>query len=253
MGFAVITGAASGIGACTAKRLKAQGYDVIGIDLKNADIKADLSTVKGRKNAIKQANEMTKGKIDRLVIAAGLGGHLDDGQLVAKVNYFGAVSLLDGLRDALEKSNGRCVVIGSNSSQMRTNPQAPMVEAMLEGDEAKTVEVIGDFHAAAVYGHSKHALTRAVRRRAADWGERGISINVIAPGPTETPMLDGVKDHPTISKSLDMIPIPQKRFGRPDEIADIIEFMLSDSADYMQGSVIYVDGGTDAQLRPDAF
>jgi len=50
-----------------------------------------------------------------------------------------------------------------------------------------------------------------------------------------------------------MIPIPQKRFGRPDEIADIIEFMLSDTADYMQGSVIYVDGGTDAQLRPDAF
>ena len=128
-----------------------------------------------------------------------------------------------------------------------------MVEAMLEGDETKTIEVIGDFHAAAVYGHSKHALTRAVRRRAADWGERGISINVIAPGPTETPMLDGVKDHPTISKSLDMIPIPQKRFGRPDEIADIIEFMLSDTADYMQGSVIYVDGGTDAQMRPDAF
>ena len=253
MGFAVITGAASGIGACTAKRLAAQGYEVIGIDLKNVDIKADLSTVRGRENAVKQAIDMTNGKIDRLVIAAGLGGHLDDGQLVAKVNYFGAVSLLDGLRDALEKSNGRCVVIGSNSSQMRTNTQAPMVEAMLEGDEAKTVEVIGDFHAAAVYGHSKHALTRAVRRRAADWGERGISINVIAPGPTETPMLDGVKDHPTISKSLDMIPIPRKRFGRPDEIADIIEFMLSDTADYMQGSVIYVDGGTDAQLRPDAF
>jgi len=241
MGFAVITGAASGIGACTTKRLKAQGYDVIGIDLKNVDIKADLSTVKGRETAVKQALEMTKGKIERLVIAAGLGGHLDDGQLVAKVNYFGAVSLLDGLRDALEKSNGRCVVIGSNSSQMRTNPQSPMVEAMLEGDETKTMEVIGDFHAAAVYGHSKHALTRAVRRRAADWGERGISINVIAPGPTETPMLDGVKDHPTISKSLDMIPIPQKRFGRPDEIADIIEFMLSDTADYMQGSVLYVD------------
>ena len=253
MGIAVITGAASGIGACVKARLENQGFDIIGIDLKGEAISADLSTAEGRQKAIDKALELSGGKIDRLVLAAGLGGHLDDGQLVAKVNYFGAVSLLDGLRDALANSKGRCVVIGSNSSQMRTNPQAPMVEAMLEGDEAKTIEVIGDFHAAAVYGHSKHALTRAVRRRAADWGERGISINVIAPGPTETPMLDGVKDHPTISKSLDMIPIPQKRFGRPDEIADIIEFMLSDTADYMQGSVIYVDGGTDAQLRPDAF
>jgi len=234
-------------------RLAAQGHEIIGIDLKGETISADLSTPEGRQSAIGEALKMSGGKIDRLVLAAGLGGHLENGALVARVNYFGAVSLLDGLKDALAATKGRCVVIGSNSSQMRTNPKAPMVEAMLEGDEAKTVEVIGDFHAAMVYGHSKHAVTRAVRRRAAEWGELGISLNVIAPGPTETPMLNEVKDHPTISKSLEMIPIPQKRFGTPDEIADIIEFLLSDTADYMQGSVIYVDGGTDAQLRPDAF
>jgi len=253
MGTAVITGSASGIGACVKARLEAQGFEIIGIDLKGEAIDADLSTVDGRQAAIDQALNMSNGKIDRLVLAAGLGGHLDDGALVARVNYFGAVSLVDGLRDALEQTNGRCVVIGSNSAQMRTNADAPMVEAMLAGDEEKAVDVIGDFHAATVYGHSKHALTRAVRRRAQLWGERGISINVIAPGPTETPMLNGVKEHPTISKSLDMIPIPQKRFARPDEIAEIIEFLLSDTADYMQGSVIYVDGGTDAQIRPDAF
>jgi len=253
MGIAVITGAASGIGARVKARLEAQGHEIIGIDLKGEAISVDLSTPEGRQAAIDKTLEMSGGKIDRLVLAAGLGGHLEDGALVARVNYFGAVSLLDGLRDALAKTNGRCVVIGSNSAQMRTDPKAPMVEAMLEEDEAKTIEVIGDYHAAMVYGHSKHALTRAARRRAADWGELGISINVIAPGPTETPMLDGVKEHPTISKSLDMIPIPQKRFGNPDEIADIIEFLLSDTADYMQGSVIYVDGGTDAQVRPDAF
>ncbi len=253
MGTAVITGAASGIGACVKARLKAQGYDIIGIDLKGEAISADLSTVDGRQSAIDKALDMSGGKIDRLVLAAGLGGHLENGALVARVNYFGAVALLDGFKEALAATKGRCVVIGSNSAQMRTDPKAPMVEAMLEGNEAKTIEIIGGFHAAMVYGHSKHALTRAVRRRAAEWGELGISLNVIAPGPTETPMLEGVKEHPTISKSLEMIPIPQKRFGRAEEITDIIEFLLSDTADYMQGSVIYVDGGTDAQLRPDAF
>ena len=66
-------------------------------------------------------------------------------------------------------------------------------------------------------------------------------------------MFRGAADHPVIGKSVDAIPIPQKRTASPDEIAGVIEFMLSDAAAYMQGSIIYVDGGTDAQLRPDAF
>ncbi len=253
MKTAVVSGAASGIGAKVRERLEAQGFSVIGIDLKGTEITADLSTGDGRQNAIKAALEKSDQRIDRLVLAAGLGGHLDDGQLVARVNYFGAVELLDGLRPAVEAAVGRTVVIGSNSAQMRTNPEAPMVEAMLAGDEAKTIDIIGDAHGALVYAHSKHALTRAVRRRAADWGEAGIRMNVVAPGPTETAMLQGVKDHPTISKSLEMIPIPQKRFATADEIADVIEFLLSDPAAHIHGSVLYVDGGSDAQIRPDGF
>ncbi len=253
MSNAVITGSASGFGAELRKRLEAQGHNVIGIDLRDSEITADLSTPEGREKAVTQTLDKCGGKIDRLVLAAGLGGHIENGALVAKVNYFGTVELLDGFKPALESTKGRCVVIGSNSAQMRTDPESPMVQAMLADEEAKTLEIIGDMHAALVYASSKHALTRAVRRRAADWGQAGITINVIAPGPSETPMLQGVKDHPTISKSLDLIPIPKKRFGRINEMADIMMFMMSDSADYMQGSVIYVDGGTDAQLRPDGF
>jgi len=253
MKYAVVSGAGSGIGALVRKRLENQGFSVICIDVKNGEVIADLSTEEGRESAIKQTLDMCGGKMDRLVLAAGLGGHLDDGALVARVNYFGAVALMDGFKDALAETGGRCVVIGSNSSQLRIDPNSPIVEAMLSGDESQAMDVIGDTPATGVYGNSKHAVTRAVRRRAADWGHAGISINVIAPGPTQTAMLQGVIDHPVISKSLDMIPIPQKRFGTPEEMADIIEFMLSDTADYMQGSVIYVDGGTDAQIRPDAF
>ncbi len=253
MKTAIVTGAASGLGAETKKRLEKQGFNVIGIDLRNAEICADLSTDDGRQSAIDQALELSGGKIDRLVLAAGLGGHIENGQLVAKVNYFGTVILLDGLEAALEATSGRCVVIGSNTAQLGADPNSPMIVAMLEGDESKTLEIIGDSHAALVYGSTKHAVTRAVRRRAADLGAKGVTINVIAPGPTETPMLQGVIDHPVISQSLNAIPIPKIRFGRLDEVVDVIEFMLSDSAEYMQGSVIYVDGGTDAQIRPDEF
>lgn len=253
MSIAVITGAASGIGAEVRKRLEAQGYDVIGIDLRNTEVTADLSTEAGRTSAITETLKKCGGKIDRLLLAAGLGGHLDNGALVARVNYFGAVALLDGFKDSLSASSGKCVVIGSNSAQMRPVDKTPIVEAMMDDDEAKTMDIIGDMHAAMVYAPSKHALTRAARRRAADWGSAGIQMNIIAPGPTETPMLQGVKDHPTISKSLDMIPIPQKRFAQVEEIAGVIEFLFSETAAHMHGSVIYVDGGSDAQVRPDSF
>ena len=253
MGTAVITGAASGIGACIKARLTQQGYDIIGIDLKGETISADLSTREGRQNAIDKALELSGGKIDRLVLAAGLGGHLEDGQLVARVNYFGAIELLDGLKDALEETSGRIVVISSNSAQMRTDPESDIVRCLLEGNEGQAMQYIGDSHGALTYGVSKHAVARAVRRRAAEWGQAGITLNAIAPGMTETPMFRGAADHPVIGKSVEAIPIPKTRVASPDEIAGVIEFMLSDAAEYMQGSIIYVDGGTDAQLRPDAF
>lgn len=253
MKFAVITGSASGIGACSKTRLEAQGYQVIGIDLKGADINADLSTRDGRQTAIDQALEMSGGKIDRLVLAAGLGGHLDDGALVVRVNYFGCVEVLDGLKDAVAAFDGRVVVISSNSAQMRVDPKAPFILAMLDGDEDKAIELVGDFHAAMTYAASKHAVARAVRRRAADWGAAGITLNAIAPGQTETPMYRGAADHPVIGKSVSGIPLAKQRVATPDEMAGVIEFMLSDGAEYMQGSIIYVDGGTDAILRPDEF
>lgn len=253
MKYAVVSGAASGIGASVKTRLEDAGYTVIGIDLHKETVCADLGSSEGRQSAIDQTLELTGGKIERLVLAAGLGGHLEDGGLVVRVNYFGAIELLDGFKNALSETQGRCVVIGSNSAQMRTDPESDIVRALLSNNENQAMQYVGDSHAALTYGLSKHAVTRAVRRRAAEFGELGITVNVIAPGPTETPMLKGVTEHPVISKSLEAIPIPKKRFGQIKEMTDVIEFMMSDAAEYMQGSVIYVDGGTDAQVRPDAF
>ena len=62
------------------------------------------------------------------MLAAGVGGHIENGQLVAKVNYFGCIELLDGFKSVLEKSNGRVVVISSNSAQMRTDPENVIIK-----------------------------------------------------------------------------------------------------------------------------
>ena len=76
----VITGCASGIGREVTQKLLAAGHEIIGIDLRDADIIADLSTLEGRKKAISETLDKTGSEIDILITAAGMGGHLPDGK-----------------------------------------------------------------------------------------------------------------------------------------------------------------------------
>jgi len=119
--------------------------------------------------------------------------------------------------------------------------------------KAAAIAEIGDAPGAAIYGISKHALSRAVRHRAADWGAAGIRLNGIAPGQTRTALFEGSEKHPVLGRFVDDIPIPLGRRAEPEEIAGLITFLLSDAAAYVHGSILWADGGTDAVQRPDAF
>ena len=102
MGNVVISGSASGIGLATKEKLESQDHRVIGIDVRDADIIADLSTPDGRMHAINQALNMSGGEIDAVVLSAGLSGVTTPGDITLSVNYFGSVELFDGLRPAME-------------------------------------------------------------------------------------------------------------------------------------------------------
>ena len=142
MGIAVVSGSASGIGAATRKRLEADGDKVVGIDIRDAEITADLSTPEGRATAISQALEACNGRIDRLVLSAGLS-ELHPLHLVVKVNYFGAMALLDGFREALKAgSDPSAVLLCSNSARMTSFEGNPFIEMLLEGDEARACAFI---------------------------------------------------------------------------------------------------------------
>jgi NAD(P)-dependent dehydrogenase (short-subunit alcohol dehydrogenase family) len=253
MGVAAVSGSASGIGAAVRARLERDGDEVVGIDLRGAEVEADLSSAEGRAAAVAGVREACGGALDRLVLCAGLGPQVGDAR-IARVNYFGAVELLDGLLPCLRGRPGAAaVVVASNSAQLGPFQEHPVVLALLEGDEARACELLADDVGYIAYGGSKHALTRAVRRRAAAWGEAGVRLNAVAPGPTRTPLLEGTEKHPIWGKHAGALPVPLGREATADEIAGVIGFLLGPDAGYVHGAVLYADGGSDASVRPDSF
>jgi NAD(P)-dependent dehydrogenase (short-subunit alcohol dehydrogenase family) len=250
-----ITGSASGIGLAIRRRLERDGTRVIGVDLRGAEISADLSTPSGRASAVSGVREACGGRLDRLVLSAGVGAHVRPPSLVTAVNYFGAVVVLDGLLDALRAGqSAAAVVIGSNSAQLAPFDDHPYVAALLAGDEAEAARLAdaGDSPIVAYMG-AKHALGRSVRRRAATWGRAGVRLNVVAPGPVRTPLLAGDLADPITGPAIGKLSIPLGRMGEPDEVAELAAFLLGDGARWIHGSVFYIDGGNDAEIRPDRY
>ncbi len=256
MGKAVVTGCATGIGAATRKRLEAQGLEVIGVDIKDAEVIADLSTADGRRKAIEDVLGLSAGRLDRGAFCAGLGGHVADIGKVVSVNYFGAVELIDGLLPGFQRGDDPAVVvIASNSAAMSEFiADGEIVTACLEGDEKTALaETLAKDSGQMAYLASKNAVARAVRRRSESWGEAGVRLNAICPGPTKTPLLEGGLETPGAGEAIRGLPVPLGRWAEADEMAGVIEFLLGPGTAFVHGSIWYADGGTDAMIRPDKF
>ncbi|MGV0807313.1 SDR family oxidoreductase [Mycolicibacterium setense] len=258
MGTYAVTGSASGMGRATAQRLRADGHRVIGVDQHDAEIIADLSTPQGRSSAAAAVLDLADGRLDGAVLAAGVGPlpGRDKVSLILSVNYFGVVDLLQAWQPAFAASGkAKVVVVGSNSST--TMPLVPYraVRALLRDDLARAARSLYRYRAVAstfAYGASKIAVSRWVRRNAVqkDWAGRGIRLNAIAPGAVKTPLLDQQLASPREAKAVRSFPVPVGGFGDPEHLAEWMVFMLSDAADFLCGSVIFVDGGSDAYFRP---
>lgn len=252
----VVTGAASGIGAAAAKILTDRGFRVIGVDLKNSDVDADLSTPEGRTRAAAEAASAAGGTVDAVIAAAGISAPTS---LTVAVNFFGVTEFLKAIQPALASSDSpRAVVV---SSMATLQPVADdLVDAMLSGNETKASE-IGDALAERGpevgylnYPSSKRALSRWVRRECITplWAGANIPLNAVAPGTVLTPMTAEMLSSEEGKARVDSaVPMPLNYHQKPEVIAGLMAWLTSEENTHVTGQTVYVDGGADASIRGD--
>lgn len=251
MGMYAVTGAGSGIGAATKRYLETRGHVVFGVDLSGQTITADLATRAGREHAVAEIGRLTRGRLDGLVAAAGVGASHEPKAKIVAINYFGCVALLEGARGALARAGGSAVAVASNTALALPSFGGPFEDVCLAGDEAEALAGTDELDGPRCYVCAKRALIRFVRRQAPGWMRDGVRLNAIAPGPVRTPLRDRDRAHPEIGPNFDAFPQPSGRPAEPESIAWAIAFLLENPD--CAGSVLCVDGGGDAAMRPDVF
>jgi NAD(P)-dependent dehydrogenase (short-subunit alcohol dehydrogenase family) len=245
----VVTGSASGIGAATRQLLQSRGHRVIGADLRDADVIADLATDRGRGHLVDEVKRLSEGAIDAVLAVAGVD---IAGPPTIAINYYGAIATLVGLRPLLAGSPApRAVAVSSITSVHPFDRQ--LLDAMLEGTEDQALSRAQTARFA--YATSKRALSRWIRRNAVsdDWAGAGIPLNAIAPGLVRTELLERLFADPATKDRINAgSPMPLGGPYPPVAAAELMAWLTSEENGHMTGQTIFIDGGADVVLRGDS-
>jgi NAD(P)-dependent dehydrogenase (short-subunit alcohol dehydrogenase family) len=225
---------------------------VIGVDVHDAEVIADLGTPSGRAAAVDAVLSAARGTLAGVVLCAGVGNTDPDPARILAINYGGAVDVLDGLHDALARGAPSAVVaIASIASRRVVDADLPIVDALVDGDETRAAKLVADREGNAAYCISKLALSRATRRRSVQWAPDGIRVNAVAPGQVDTPLFHKSLADPRYGPALAATKIPLGRRATARDVANCVRFLMSADADYVTGTILGLDGGLDAELWPD--
>lgn len=241
---AIITGAGSGIGLATAKRVLALGGRVVAVDLEEKGL-ASLGDGGVRKIAGDVTLEATNAAA--VAAAAELGG-LNALILNAGLPSQGAIDQLDmATFDRVLAVNLRAAVLGVRAALpalRKADGPAIAVTASVSG--------LGGDPGLWAYNTAKGGVVNFVRSAALELGKQGIRVNAVCPGPTHTGMTAGIQQAPPVHEELRRH-VPLGRWGEAEEIAAVLVFLTSPAASFVNGAIVPVDGGVfagTAQFTP---
>lgn len=232
---ALVTGAASGIGAAIARRLRAAGARVAGLDLQPA-ADADEALVADLRSDVGVAEAVARlGGIDILVHAAAIsvhGGTIDTDPAawadIYDVNVIGAVRLMRHAVPAMRARGGGSILLLSSINAGFATPTL------------------------AAYAASKAAIESLTRTAALELAPDAIRVNAIAPASVDTPLLQDSFDRaadPKAARAANILRHPLGRLGTPDDVAELALFLASDRASWITGAIHPLDGGASVTRR----
>jgi len=250
----VVTGAASGIGAATVKRLNDAGARVIACDLHDAEVIADLATEKGRAALVEGVAKASGGRIDAIVANAGGG----PAETSLQLNFFGAVATLEGLRPLLAESAAPRAVAVSSISSLRP-PPPNLIDLCVAGDESGAVAEAWRAYHAGELAHSSSALVPDAAQLSLDlYGAAKRALNLwcrrTAPSAAwgETPAAAYVLSDPSHRAAVAaMTPLRGAFPGRADEAAAILAWLVSPDNSQMTGQILFADAGLECLARKE--
>lgn len=242
----VITGAASGIGAETARRFRAEGAVVVGVDLRDdtPDVDLALGCDVADETAVRDMFARVRaelGRIDVLFNNAGISPNDD-------------ASVLDTSLEAWERVqavNTRSVFLCCKHGIPHLLDNDPPARGSVI-NTASFVAVMGAATSQISYTASKGAVLAMSRELGVQFARQGVRVNALCPGPVNTPLLQELfaKDPEKAARRL--VHLPMGRFAETIEIANAVVFLASDESSYVNASTFLVDGGlSGAYVTPE--
>jgi NAD(P)-dependent dehydrogenase (short-subunit alcohol dehydrogenase family) len=240
----VITGAASGIGAETARLFAAEGARVAGVDV-SPDAEGELAieadvTDEEQVRAMYERTKAELGRIDVLFNNAGISPS-DDGSVLET-----SLDTWQRVQDVNLKSVFLCCKLGI--PRLLENPPPARGSVI---NTASFVAVLGSAISQISYTASKGGVLALSRELGVELAGRGVRVNALCPGPVNTPLLKELFAKDPEKAEHRLVHLPMGRFAEPEEIARAALFLASDDSSYVTGSTFLVDGGlSGAYLTP---